>query len=354
VSTQARQTKHLGGRILEVKEETRNGVQVGIIKGYIATWDVDRGDDRFVRGAFLKSLAEHREKRRQVRLKDHHGRTVGGFPIDTVIEDDTGLLGIGEINLEVQQGREAHSLARQGVLTDFSIGYSVVDSSRDNNIRSIHEAIVWEGSIVDEPMNTRANITEVKSVVPFQDLALADPDRPWGPDAALVRVRALTESDEAPSPTYRRAYIYYDREDGGNFDAYKLPIADVVDGRLVAIPRAIVAASAALLDGGDVTIPDAERDGVIEHINRYYTKMDLPSPFAEKRYKQADVMDWTPREFEKALRATGNFSKKASATLASRFKTAELDGPEDPVDTQGTKDLLDGLRSFTESLKKRA
>lgn len=367
--THFRETKRIGGNVIEVKEEQRNGVPVGIVKGYIATWDIDRGDwsgikDQFVKGAFLTSLAEHREKRRQIRLKDHHGRTIGGFPIDSVIEDDIGLLGVGEVNLEVQQGREAFSLAKQGVLTDFSIGFSIVDASTDNGLRTITEALVWEGSIVDEPMNPKAQITEVKAVVPFQDFPLADQDRPWDADAAIARVRAFTDSDEAPSPTYRRGFVYYDREDADNFDAYKLPIADVVDDHLVVIPRAIFAAAAALSGArGGVDIPENERDSVIAHIERYYEKLDLPSPFetdgedmeADKSHTAEDVKAWTTRQFEKALRDGGKFTKAAAKLIASRLGEPVLDEPViEPDTTQDLSKLLDGINAATKSLQERA
>ncbi|MCK5617721.1 HK97 family phage prohead protease [Candidatus Pacearchaeota archaeon] len=155
--------KHIGGRISEVKQEERNGVPVGLISGYIATWDLDRGDDQFVKGAFLNSLKEHRKTDRQIRFKDNHGRTVGGYPIATVKEDETGLFGIAEVNLNVQQGKELHSLALQGVIVDFSIGFSVQDFEIKDGIRIISKARVWEGSAVDEPMNTDAVITDVKT-----------------------------------------------------------------------------------------------------------------------------------------------------------------------------------------------
>lgn len=164
------ETKNIGGNVVEAKEIERDGIKIGIVEGYIATWDLDRGGwwarDQFVKGAFAESIRDHQIKKRQVRLKDHHGRTIGGFPPESLREDDRGLFGIGEINLDVQQGKEAFSLAKQGVLTDFSIGFtslSDVDSMVDEErIRTIHKATIWEGSIVDEPMNPEANITEVK------------------------------------------------------------------------------------------------------------------------------------------------------------------------------------------------
>ena len=354
-----KEIKQLGGNIISTKQEERNGVQVGIIEGYIATWDIDRGDwfgtkDKFIRGAFEKSIAEHREKRRQIRFKDHHDRTIGGFPIENVREDDTGLFGIAEVNLGVQQGREAFVLAKQGVLTDFSIGFSVVDSTMDNDVRSIHEAMIWEGSIVDEPMNPKATVTDVKAVVPFQDLPLTDRDMAWDSSAAVARVRDFTGSETSPSERYRRAFVWYDRENDQNFGAFKLPIADIVDGRMVAVPRAIFAAAGALQGArGGVDIPENDRAGVIRHIERYYAKMDLESPFSddEKQYHVADeVRKWSQRDIEQALRKSGVFSKNAAKVLASRLNDEEPEVIPDGNESELLQKMLDGINEFKKTL----
>jgi len=170
--------KKIGGRVTDTKEQTRGGVKVGIVEGHIATWDVDRGGwsgikDQFVRGAFLDSIARHKETNRPINLKDMHDRTIGGFPIDTVHEDDKGLFGVGEINLEVQQGREAFALAKQGVYSDFSIGWEKLDAKTIDGVRQIFKSEVWEGSLVDEPMNPFANITAVKAI-DFNELDVLD------------------------------------------------------------------------------------------------------------------------------------------------------------------------------------
>ncbi len=159
------ETKYFNGKIVETKQETRNGVPIGIIKGFIATWDLDRCGDEFVKGCFAESLREHKKKKRQVRFKGFHGHLIGGFPIDTVEENDTGLFGVGEVNLETQKGRDVFSLARQGVIVDLSIGFSTLEKEPTKAGRRITKAIVWEGSAVDEPMNEKANITEVKSAI---------------------------------------------------------------------------------------------------------------------------------------------------------------------------------------------
>ena len=355
--------KFVGGQITGTKQEDRNGVPVGIVEGYIATWDIDRGDffglkDRFVKGAFVESILEHIQRLRDIRLKDHHSRTIGTFPIRSVKEDERGLFGIGEINLDVQQGREAFSLAKQGALSDFSIGFSVDESEMDGDIRTITKATIWEGSIVDEPMNPNANITQVKSVVPFQDLPLAPQDRPWDSSAAIARVREFTDSEDAPSSAYRRAFVWFDNENSDSFGAYKLPIADVIDGRLTAVPRGIFAAAAALQGArGGVDIPDADRPRVISHIESYYDKMDLDSPFdAEEAsrhndieegdkqfYGIDDVKEWTERDIEKALRGGAKFSKSA-AKLLMGIMGKEMD--ENGNDGEKYGKILDELRGI--------
>ena len=322
----AMESKSFGGKATEIKEEIVNGVPVGIIRGYIATWDLDRGMDRFVRGAFSESLTELRAKNRPIRFKDHHDRTVGGFPIQKVFEDEKGLFGQGEINLDVQQGREAFALAKQGVLSDFSIGFTAVESEMDGDIRKITKAIVWEGSIVDEPMNTAAVITEVKSTAFFQDLPLADRNQPWDSAAAMMRVLIWSGVygrdgiKGEPNDVYQKAFAWVNLADLKSFEAYKLQIVDIIDHKMVVVPHGIFAAAAALSGAdGDIGIPEADRPKAIGHLERYYAKMGLESPFPDKVFfTSEDVKDWTARDFEQFLKASEQLSKSAVKILSAR------------------------------------
>jgi 3-oxoacyl-(acyl-carrier-protein) synthase len=67
------------------------------------------------------------------------------------------------VNLELELGRNTMSLAKQMVLSEFSIGFSVDESTEDNGLRKITKATIWEGSVVDEPMNPKAKITQIKN-----------------------------------------------------------------------------------------------------------------------------------------------------------------------------------------------
>lgn len=161
--------------VKEVKEVEIDGQRFGIIKGYGSTFgNVDRGDDRVLKGAFKKSLKEHKAKKRQVRMLYQHSRhdLVGGW--DVFKEDDVGLYLEGKINLQVQRGVESYALAKQGVLVDLSIGFQTIESEwvKEGNvdIRNLKELQLFEVSLVGEPMNVMAQITDVKTMTDVSDI----------------------------------------------------------------------------------------------------------------------------------------------------------------------------------------
>ena len=118
--------------------------------------------------------------------------------------------------------------------------------------------------------------------VRFQDLPLADRERSWDRDAAEDRVRRWAKAEDAPNPRYRKAFLWYDKDKADEFTAYKLPIADVIDGKLRAVPRGVMAA-AQVLEGarGGVRLPAKDVSAVRRHVERYYDKMGEEAPFGK-------------------------------------------------------------------------
>lgn len=114
----------------------------------------------------------------------------------------------------------------------------------------------------------------------FQDYPLADRDREWDGGAAEKRVRRATDAEDGPTPAYRDAHAWYDDEAPDNYGSYKLLIADEVDGRLVAVPRGIMAAGAVMQGSrGGVDLPKDEVGRVKAHLSRYYDKMGDDPPW---------------------------------------------------------------------------
>jgi len=118
------------------------------------------------------------------------------------------------------------------------------------------------------------------SVTVFQDLPLADRDREWDATAAEKRVRKWADAEDEPDAKYRDAHVWYDSDKKDNFGAYKLLIADIVNGKLTAVPRAVMAAAAVMQGSrGGVDLPKDDIDRVKSHLAKYYKKMDETAPW---------------------------------------------------------------------------
>ena len=118
------------------------------------------------------------------------------------------------------------------------------------------------------------------SVVTYQDLPLADRDREWDGDAANKRVRKWADADDEPNDKYRQAFVWYDADDKNKFKSYKLQIADVIGGKLHAVPRGVMAAGNVMQGSrGGVDLPQKDIDRVKIHLAKYYKKMDDEAPW---------------------------------------------------------------------------
>jgi hypothetical protein len=118
------------------------------------------------------------------------------------------------------------------------------------------------------------------AVTTFQDLPLTDRDREWDGDTAEKRVRAWADAEDEPNQKYRDAHVWYDADSKDNFTAYKLLIADVIDGRLRAVPRGVMAAGNIMQGArGGIDLPDKDIDRVKSHLAKYYSKMGDEAPW---------------------------------------------------------------------------
>ena len=120
------------------------------------------------------------------------------------------------------------------------------------------------------------------AVTTFQALPLADRDREWDGAAAEKRVRDWADATDEPNARYRDAHVWYDADNKDNFTAYKLLIADVIDGRLRAVPRGVMAAAGVIQGArGGVDIPRSDVERVKSHLAKYYAKLDDTPPWED-------------------------------------------------------------------------
>ena len=139
----------------------------GKFTGYGSVFgEVDSYRDVVMPGAFIESLEAHKLKGRKVPMLWQHNTRQPIGVYSEVREDDHGLCVEGEINMDVQLGREAHALMKQGALTGLSIGYDTVREEWDNAgmLRKLFKVDLWEISPVTFPAGDTARVTSVKSI----------------------------------------------------------------------------------------------------------------------------------------------------------------------------------------------
>lgn len=348
----------------------------GYFEGYAAIFgEKDLVGDIIRRGAFKKTLDSWKNSRKNIPLLYQHEDTIG--VITEAYEDDVGLYVKGEINLNVEEGRKAYELLKQGALQGLSFGYEVLQSrwNRDGT-REILEVKLWEISLVTFPAQEKTKILSFKKVVPFQDLPLADEDIAWDADEARWRVARWASSDGSGEKDkmdwakYRKAFLWYDEETPENFGAYKLPIATVIDGQLKAVPRAIYAAGAVLMGArGGVDIPEAEKEMIKRHLEKYYDKLGREAPWNQERQYELDLLLVTGILDNMKLEVKeGRVLNKRNRELLENIKNAleallkltepqastqELEKPQDETNYDALlEEMLRNLQEIQSSLSK--
>ena len=115
---------------------------------------------------------------------------------------------------------------------------------------------------------------ESKAVIGDMSLPLAPKSKPWNGPAAEKRIFKWAGGTSFDPAKAKKAFFYVDSAQATNRNSYKLPFADVVGGKLVAIPRAISAVKGAL-DGarGGVDIPSADKAKIMKRVEAYEKRM---------------------------------------------------------------------------------
>ena len=211
------------------------------------------------------------------------------------------------------------------------------------------------------PGDAVAMAMTLKGATPFSDLPLADRGRAWDGTAAEGRVRDwagggsnISDMDWAK---YRKAFAWYDSSNAEAVGSYKLGFADVINGTLTAIPRGVFAAAAAMMGArGGVSIPDSDRQGVQNHLARYYTKMakqfsddSIMPPWAQKDLE--DVEAYVTRLAGEVIgeregkRIAGSWRQKISDVIASLKSVLSWAEYEE----EDQKDLTSGFFTFKDA-----
>jgi len=291
-------------------------------EGHISTFgNVDLGADVIIAGAFAQTLKERMPK---FLWQHRHDKVLGIFT--EAYEDSTGLYVKGKLPKKVMLSRETGELMKMGALDSFSIGYSVVDFEMKDGIRILKKLNLWEGSVVTFPMNENATLIGIKSVTPYNDLPVAPEGTEWKRAAAIDEVKTWSKDGEE-----KAAYLHCD-----NKGSMKLPIAKVVDGKLQAVPAAIIEAAEELKDSNEYR--EEEKAAMVRNLNRYFEKIGVDSPF-KKSYDFSIIKEM--KDLNEALKALGLtnserniFISKTKDVLSKHRDDADGNEPENEAKTK--------------------
>ena len=141
----------------------------GLFSGYGSVFGVvDSYNEVVAPGAFLESIEDARAKNRTFPVLWQHrtGEPIGSWDINSLKEDDYGLLGAGELWLaDAPYARIAYRGMQTRSITGLSIGYYVRESTFDEKtrIRTLTKLDLIEISIVTVPANDEARTDTIKS-----------------------------------------------------------------------------------------------------------------------------------------------------------------------------------------------
>lgn len=165
----------------------------GTFSGYASLFGaVDLGRDIVERGAFARSLRTRGAAGIRMLYQHDPGEPIGSWT--EIREDERGLFVRGRLAEGVARSREVLNLMKSGALDGLSIGFRTVRAKADarTGIRHIHEADLWEISVVTFPMQPGARVERVKGFSRGRLPTAREFERWLTRDAGLTRSEART------------------------------------------------------------------------------------------------------------------------------------------------------------------
>lgn len=143
----------------------------GLITGYASVFGVpDLGRDVVLPGAFAGTLARRGAAGVRMLFQHDPAEPVGRWL--SLREDARGLYAEGQLNLDVQRGREIAALMCEGALDGLSIGFRTLSARPGaDGSRRLQGIDLWEISIVTFPLQPGARASPSPSPEAIRGLA---------------------------------------------------------------------------------------------------------------------------------------------------------------------------------------
>lgn len=291
-------------------------------------------------------------------LANHDTASVLGRESNNTLElnkTDNGIRMTAKPNTNTTDGADTVARVKRKDIVGMSFGFRVLEDEVSRNddeeiIREIQKAEVVEVSSVTFPAypatqisaramekiqqyipNAQSDDTEASqardtilaavsdqtadeeqrgAITPHQS-PMADKDTNWDADGAIARIRRAMSSDGSGEKSkidftrYAKAFAWVDYNDKTNFQAYKLPHHDIVDGELRVVWRGVVAAAAVVQGAmGGTDIPKRDMASVKRHLKVHYEQFNETPPWEEVENNSnddSDAQNTASAEYEQKL-----------------------------------------------------
>lgn len=152
---------------------------------------------------------------------------------------------------------------------------AILDPDREPGAKNNAEAVGMFTNAQGDSIDVVEVEIAANASAPAMRLPTAPRDTSWDDAAAEGRIREYTGSTDAPSSNYRKFFMYFDQANADQFTAYKLPFADIINGKPHVVPAAISAIQGALSGvRGGVDIPDADKQRIQDFVTAYQARIE--------------------------------------------------------------------------------
>lgn len=144
-------------------------------------------------------------------------------------------------------------------------------------------AIVPKGAVPDAEIvvfKSRKKEDATSGAIEYQDMPIAKQDQEWNPVTAVANVlkwAAGPGKEKGDFSKVQKAFMWGDPKKTEDITGYKFLKADIIDGELTVVPRAVIGIVGAMTDKG-IDIPEGDKLKVLKHCKEIYNKMDTEFP----------------------------------------------------------------------------
>lgn len=236
-------------------------------EGMASTSDLDLGDDIVEPTAFAESI---RKMEPALLWQHNHDQPLGVFTSLGINPEGLKVAGKMPLSDSFVRERVKPQMIVKGV-KGMSIGYRTLEATfdRETGVRTITKLNLFEISIVTLPMNPHATFSSMKSYLgKYEGTEIVER---INEREDLPKEKAEKSHPWEPVPAKQRMIKYMSDKDYEYFPEY----CDIVDGKMMIIPRAVFEARVDMLKNEESSTEKKDL------INILYKEMDLQPPFPD-------------------------------------------------------------------------